>query len=99
MTATRIDSLSDKFVNSSETHHSLPSLPPTDEAFEQNVLRAHLQLSFWLYALEEAPPAVNTSWYGFERRQMSHVKGAYYPWMVADGVQLASPDLVRLQKM
>ena len=34
----------------------LKSLPPTSEAFEQNVRRAHFQVSVWKAALEKYLP-------------------------------------------
>ena len=42
------------------------SLPPTSEAFRENVKRAHLQCAIWKRALQE-PPNVDPTGYGWER--------------------------------
>ena len=41
----------------------LRSLPPTSEAFEQNVARAHLQVAIWLHALDPNPPVLDPTPY------------------------------------
>lgn len=43
----------------------LMSLPPTSEAFEQNVLRAHLQACIWKTALEGNPLSLDSTKYGW----------------------------------
>ena len=42
------------------------SLPPTTEAFEQNVRRAHHQVALWYSALGGDPPAMNAVECGWE---------------------------------
>ena len=42
------------------------SLPPTTEAFEQNVRRAHHQVALWYSALGGDPAAMNAVEYGWE---------------------------------
>ena len=44
----------------------LSSLPPTSEAFQQNVKRAHLQSAIWKAALRD-PPCVDPVDFGWER--------------------------------
>ena len=44
----------------------LCSLPPTTEAFEQNVRRAHYQVAQWYSTLSEKPPPLNAVDYGWE---------------------------------
>ena len=45
----------------------LQSLPPSSQAFEENVKRAHLQASIWKAALEPDPPVMNACDYGWVR--------------------------------
>ena len=45
----------------------LATLPPTTEAFHQNVLRAHLTVANWLRALEKDPSDLNPVDYGWHR--------------------------------
>jgi hypothetical protein len=42
----------------------LKSLPPTTEAFEQNVQRAHIQTTIWKSANESDPPQLDPAEYG-----------------------------------
>jgi len=44
----------------------LCGLPPTTEAFEQNVYRAHFQVAQWYSALSGDPPPLNAVDYGWE---------------------------------
>ena len=43
------------------------SLPPTNEAFELNVMRAHFQCAIWLQAMEADPPALEPTEYGWTK--------------------------------
>ena len=45
----------------------LKSLPPTSEAFAENVKRAHFQTAVWKSALEGSPPDVNATDFGWNR--------------------------------
>jgi len=45
----------------------LCSLPPTTEAFVENVKRAHHQASIWRSAKEEDPPELDVEKYGWKR--------------------------------
>ena len=49
----------------------LKSLPPTPEAFEQNVRRAHFQVSVWKAALEKGPPELAPTNFGCEKDEAS----------------------------
>ena len=51
----------------------LCSLPPTIEAFEQNVARAHLQVAIWLHALDPNPPVLDPTSYGWSQEDRSTV--------------------------
>ena len=43
----------------------LKTLPPTTEAFRENVLRANVQISVWRSALLPEPPSFDPSDYGW----------------------------------
>ena len=43
----------------------LASLPPTNEAFNENVARSHLQVSFWRNTLQPDPPAIDPTAFGW----------------------------------
>ena len=49
----------------------LKSLPPTPEAFEQNVRRAHFQVSVWKAALEKGSPELAPTNFGWEKDEAS----------------------------
>ena len=45
----------------------LTSLPPTNESFQPNVLRAHLQCCIWKHADEANPPDIDPTMHGWKR--------------------------------
>lgn len=45
----------------------LCTLPPTDEGFEANFLRAHLQTSIWLSSRNSEPPVMNPINFGWKK--------------------------------
>ena len=45
----------------------LMSLPPTNESFQPNVLRAHLQCCIWMHADEANPPDIDPTMHGWKR--------------------------------
>ena len=45
------------------------SLPPTNEAFELNVMMAHFQCAIWLHALEADPPSLDPAEYGWNKEE------------------------------
>ena len=49
----------------------LYSLPPTTEAFEQNVARAHLQVVIWFHALDPNPRVLDPTSYGWSQEEGS----------------------------
>ena len=49
----------------------LCSLPPTSEAFEQNVARAHLQVAIWVHALDPNPPVLDPTSYNWSQEEGS----------------------------
>ena len=52
---------------------AIASLPPTDESFKQNVLRAHLQVATWLHALDMHPPTLQPTNYGWRKDENSNI--------------------------
>ena len=67
----------------------LQSLPPTNEAFTENVARAHLQVRIWKQKLELNPPNVDPLTHGWTRHDGST---SLTPTTVPDNVPLA-PDV------
>ena len=45
----------------------LMSLPPTNESFQPNVLRAHLQCCIWKHANKANPPDIDPTMHGWKR--------------------------------
>lgn len=69
----------------------LTSLPPTTEAFEQNVARAHLQVAVWRKTLDPNPPALDPTKYGWTKDDKSLI-----PVTVPPNVRLAPAELLKL---
>ena len=68
----------------------LCTLPPITEAFQLNVLKAHLQLLHWYAALYTDPPDFNPIKFGFEADKTNKV---LYPRPLPDELETA-PDFV-----
>ena len=49
----------------------LPSLPPTDEAFMENVAHAHLLVAVWKKAIDAMQPVLDATVYGWYHEQGS----------------------------
>ena len=71
----------------------LKSLPPTSEAFAENVMHAHLQASIWMAALDPDPPAMEPCEYGWLKDE--HFK-ALQPLMFPSETQIAPPDVLKM---
>ena len=71
------------------------SLPPTSEAFEQNVARVHLQVAIWLHALDPNPPVLGPTSYGWSQEEGST---ALSPTTVPTDTSLAPNGLLKLIK-
>ena len=69
----------------------LESLPPTNEAFLQNVLRAHLQIAIWRKAADRNCPDLDPEKHGFYREGNS-----LKPMTVAPGVTLVPADILKV---
>lgn len=73
----------------------LQSLPPTNEAFVENVARAHLQVSIWKQATALNPPNMDPLTHGWTRRDGST---SLTPTTVADNVLPAPDDILKMIK-
>ena len=49
----------------------LKCLPPTTDAFAQNVYKAHLQASIWRSVLSPHPPDIDVTQYGWSKDETS----------------------------
>ena len=81
----------DKVSRARAAAPAIASLPPTDEAFYQNFLRAAFQLSIWLGALKRDPPPLDPLKYGW-----TQTTNGLEPTHVADGVELVPEELLKL---
>ena len=70
----------------------LPNLPPTDEGFLQNLLRAQLQVLIWRKALDAHPPAVDITEYGWSRS----AEGSISPVPLPEGVRVVPEELLKI---
>ena len=77
----------------STTAPKLCTLPPTTEAFEQNVRRAHHQLAQWYSALDGEPPNLNAVDFGWE---VDDTNKSLIPRNLADGVPYAPDNILKL---
>ena len=67
----------------------LKSLPPTVEAFRQNVKRAHFQACIWKAAWQQDPPELDPLEFGWASEGPS---GAYCPVPLPSKVEVAPSD-------
>ena len=51
----------------------LKCIPPTSEAFEENVKRAHLQVCIWKAALHPKPPDLDPAQFGWSKDEINKV--------------------------
>ena len=71
MTEARKKQWSFKVGRSNASAPKLCSLPPTTEAFAENVARAHLQLAVWKSALCPTPPVLDSTAHGWSQTEGS----------------------------
>ena len=69
----------------------LKSLPPTAEAFRENVKRAHFQACIWKAALQQDPPELDPI-----RMASEGPSGAYCPVSLPSKVGVAPSDILKL---
>ena len=92
MSEARQKSWAKKTGKGSTSIPKLCRLPPTTEAFMENVKRAHLQVCIWKAALDSDPPPLDPSQYGFTRDERSK---SMVPTTVPDSVELAPTDVLK----
>ena len=73
----------------------LQSLPPTNEAFAENVARAHLQVAIWKQAIHLNPPNMDPLTHGWTRCDGST---SLSPTTVPDHVSVAPDDILKMIK-
>ena len=84
-----------KFGNTATSASKIQALPPTTEAFVENVKRAHLQTGIWKAAVTIDPLTIYPVEYGYVRHEPSK---SLLPTTVPDGVTLAPDDIMSLIK-
>ena len=82
-----------KFGNGAATAPKIETLPPSREAFVENVKRAHLQTAIWKQAPSLDPPNVDPQEYGYIRDESSKT---LLPTTVPDGIPLAPESVMKL---
>lgn len=82
-----------KTGKSTSSAPKLCSLPPTTEAFAQNVLRCHYQVAHWLGALESEPPKLNPVEFGWET---DNANKTLLPRTILGEVPLAPESVLKL---
>ena len=95
MSNTRIKMWQQRFAKSSTTAKFLSTLPPTTEAFTQNVLRAHLQTYIWKSALQRHPVNLDPLDYGFKTNEITRTLD---PILIPENFALAPEALLKLIK-
>ena len=83
------------FGNTDTSTSKIQPLPPTTEAFVDNMERSHLQTGTWKAALSLHPPALDPVEYGYARHEPSKT---LLPTTVPDSVTLAPDEIMTLIK-
>ena len=73
MTECRVKIWRSKTGKSGASSLKLCSIPPTTEAFTENVHRCHLQVAIWKAALLESPPEMDSTKYGCELAHLDNL--------------------------
>jgi hypothetical protein len=71
----------------------LKTLSPTSEAFTENVKRAHLQVCIWKTALDEDPPDLDASDFGWIKDESS---ASLSPVTVSPEIPTAPPGILQM---
>ena len=94
MSDVRVDVWSTKMARRKVTAApELKNLPPTTEAFEMNVRRAHIQTAIWKSACEAEPPKLDPTVYGWKRDDVSK---SLKPVQLPTNVALAPQDVLEM---
>ena len=80
---------------SGKAMQSLTSLPPTTEAFYENVKRDHIQAFIWKRALDAEPQYLNWCDYGWQKDEVSNT---FLPITIASNVALAPRNVLKMIK-
>lgn len=93
MTEARQKMWASKVGRSVASAPKLATLPPTNEAFKENVARAHLQVAVWRNTLQPDPPRMDPTAFGW-----SHEAGSktLFPKTLPSDTPLAPDDLLKL---
>ena len=75
---------------------SLKSLPPTDEALDLNILRAHLQAAYWHHSVSGELPMLDKFMFGFEEDPEN--PSMLRPVMMPTGCPIAPEDVLRVTR-
>lgn len=94
MTEARLKVWTSKVGRSIAGAPKLATLPPTNEAFGENVARAHLQVVIWRHALDPEPPSLQPTSYGWEKEGPNSLM----PTTVPEGTILAPTKLLKMIK-
>ena len=92
MTECRVKMWRSRTGKSGASSVKLCSIPPTTEAFTENVHRCHLQVAMWKAALLESPPEMDAIKYGWG---LDHL-GVLVPRTVPSDTLSAPPDILQL---
>ena len=79
---------------SNATAPKLQALPPTSEAFLENIKRCHFQVSIWKSSLSGTPNAMDAVGYGWEKNNSGYLA----PTTVAHGVKIVPESILKLIK-
>jgi len=71
----------------------LLKLPPTTEGFNENVAHAHLQVAIWKSVLDQSPPDLDPTVYGWTKDSDAETLS---PITVPKGIPLAPVELLKL---
>lgn len=89
----RIKLWKNKIAKSNSTAPKLEALPPTDEAFQENLKRAHLQAAIWRNSLKSDPSNVNVLDFGWAHDEASK---CLVPVAVPHGVKLVPDNILKI---
>ena len=84
-----------KFSCSIGAAPKLQSLPPTNEAFAENVARAHLQVAIWKHAIQFDLPDIDPLTHGWTR---SNSTISLIPTTVPTHIHVAPDDILKMIK-
>ena len=90
----RINSWYQKTSKARKSAPLLRTLPPTHEAFTENVKRAHFQVATWYSTMNPHPPNLDPSFYGWVCEEISKI---LCPVGIPDGISPAPPEVLNLK--